>query len=245
MHNSIIPKTTNLQEAVGHLRETGCVVWPQLISEKRLLDATAVAEDLLEPTPVLMPGRARKVRGRMCKQLLAKSRAFDDILSHPDLIDVVASYLSPSKPTSDRIRLAGTMIKDVQPFETGRAFHRDTVLYPDESPQPPIVVNTLLALDRFRVETGATRIVPGTHLWPEVSDQNPDFESVEMDAGDILIFDGAIWHTNGNNTTRGSCRKALNMYYVVSRLKSPEGNRLGLNEETVAALEPSLRRLVC
>ncbi len=54
-------------------------------------------------------------------------------------------------------------------------------------------------------ENGATRLVPGSHLWPELPEHKPEVESIAATgaAGTMLMFDRRLWHgTGANRTTR-------------------------------------------
>jgi ectoine hydroxylase-related dioxygenase (phytanoyl-CoA dioxygenase family) len=57
-------------------------------------------------------------------------------------------------------------------------------------------------LDEFRIENGATRFVPGSHLWPRVPDdliEDPtaDYEGQVWacgSAGSLVLYNGSVWH---------------------------------------------------
>ena len=89
-------------------------------------------------------------------------------------------------------------------------------------------MNTLLALDPFTEETGATWVVPGSHKWTGPVDQDADTISVEMDAGSIVLFSGGLWHCNGRNRTHDQQRRALSMLYNCKWLKQTNGHHLGI-----------------
>ena len=161
----------SVETAIQEIRDVGYTIIPNLIDGPRLRRAQADADALLGPTPIAMPGLDGKVIGRMCKGLFRKSRAFDDLYAHPTVLAVVRGVLAdPERKRSyltfgSGIQLSTVMIKDVQPRENIRHMHRDDGWYPISRPRPPIVVNTLLALDPFTRETGGTLVVPGSHKW--------------------------------------------------------------------------------
>ena len=241
----------NVEKAVQEIKDVGYTVIPNLIGAERLRRAQADADALLEPTPVGMPGLDGKVIGRMCKGLFRKSRAFDDLYVHPTVLAVVRGALvDPDRkqggylPFARGIQLSTVMIKDVQPRENIRHMHRDDGWYPIPRPRPPVVVNTLLALDPFTSETGGTLVVPGSHRWTGPVQQDCEHVVVEMDAGSILMFDGSLWHNNGANQTADRIRRALNMYYSQSWLRQVEGPYLGLTTDQVNSLPETLRAIV-
>lgn len=62
-----------------------------------------------------------------------------------------------------------------------------------------------------------------------------------MDAGSTLMFDGAVWHGHGPNTTADRCRRALNVYYSCSWLRQLDGHYCGLPEVGVHGLPATLQ----
>ena len=239
----------DIETAVQEIKDVGYAIIPNLIDGPRLRRAQADADALLGPTPIEMPGLDGKVIGRMCKGLFRKSRAFDDLYAHPTVLAVVRGVLvDPERKRSylsfgSGIQLSTVMIKDVQPRESIRHMHRDDGWYPIPRPRPPIVVNTLLALDPFTRETGGTLVVPGSHKWTRPVEQDHEHVVVEMDAGSILMFDGSLWHNNGANKTADRTRRALNMYYSQSWLRQVEGPYLGLTTDEVRDLPETLKAI--
>ena len=240
----------NVESAIRQIKDVGHAIIPKFIFGERPRQAQADAEPLLEATPIEMPGLDGKVIGRMCKGLFRKSRAFDDLYAHPTVLAVVRGVLvDPDRkrgyfPFGGGIQLSTVMIKDMQPRENIRHMHRDDEGYPIPRPRPPIVVNTLLALDPFTRETGATLVVPGSHKWTGPVQQDCEHMAVEMDAGSILMFDGSLWHNNGANQTAGKTRRALSMYYSQSWLRQVESPYLGLTTDEFKELPETLRAIV-
>ena len=230
----------DIQNELEGLARDGFVIVEDIMDENRLGQAQMDADLLLEPTPIMMPGISGEVWGRMCKDLFKKSRAFDDLYVHPLVTTLVREYLEPD---DGGIKLSGCMIKDVQPREAHRHFHRDDDFFKAPRPRPPIVVNTLLALDDFTRETGATWVVPGSHKWDRPVEQDADYEIIEMSAGSIALFDGSLWHNNGNNLTFDQTRRALNMYYIIGSFSQMEGPRMGLSQEEWERLPVALQSI--
>merc|ERR1712216_346978 len=130
----------------------------------------------------------------MFKNVIIRERCFDDIVTDPTLLAIVRGVLGKDIQVTNH-----SMIKDLVPGEKARKFHRDTDFfavnwYPLEK---PMVVNTLLAIDKFDMNTGGTRVVAGSHKWAGRPKQDPEFETIVMDPGSIVIFDGSVWHNNG------------------------------------------------
>ena len=243
--------TPSIEAAVERIGTEGFAVIPNLVDEDRLARLSDDSDALLHPVPNQPGLNGTRATGRMFKGLFRSSRAFDDIIVHPTILAVVRGVLVGSEQTKTGyyggfrgIRLSTTMIKDVQPGEDIRALHQDDGFFPIPRPHQPLAVNTLLAIDPFTVANGATRVVPRSHHWSKKLEPDHDFETVEMDPGSILTFNGAVWHGRGPNTTADRCRRALNIFYSCSWLRQLEGHYCGLPEVEVDRLPATLKALL-
>lgn len=75
-------------------------------------------------------------------------------------------------------------------------------LIPLTPPHPPVVCNTMWALTAFTADNGATRVVQDSHRWgkPTYGGDHPT-EPAIMDPGDVLVWNGSLWHAGGANRT--------------------------------------------
>ena len=91
---------------------------------------------------------------------------------------------------------------------TGQQLHIDARM-----PGTPYAMNmiALWMLDDFTIESGATRLVPGSHrrsTFPEDGVAYPDEVSICAPAGSVLIYNGATWHGGGpkaSDASRWAC----------------------------------------
>ena len=244
--------TPSIEAAVERIGTEGFTVIPNLIDEDRLARLSDDSDALLHPIPNQPGLNGTRATGRMFKGLFRSSRAFDDIIVHPRILAVVRGVLVGSAQTEADyyggafrdIQLSTAMIKDVQPGEDIRTLHQDDGFFPIPRPRQPLAVNTLLAIDPFTLENGATRVVPRSHHWSRRLEPAHDFVTVEMEAGSILMFNGAVWHGRGPNTTADHCRRALNLYYSCSWLRQVDGHYCGLPEADVDLLPAPLKALL-
>ena len=242
---------STVTQAVEDLHANGFAVIENVISEERLAKAERDAEGLMEQSSFEAPGIDQPVKARLCKGLFTKSRIFDDLYVNPTVLDVVDKVLAnEDHPRAynlwgGNLQLAGTMLKDNVPGESSRRIHQDDGLYPLPKSRQCVIINTLLALDPFTIETGATLVVPGSHLWEKPPEQDAECESVEMSPGSVLLLDGRIWHTNGINRTTNQNRKALNCYYCTRWLRPYSGQYLGMTNEEVQQLSEPLQAIMC
>ena len=170
--------------------------------------------------------------------VFAKTRAFDDLAVHPRLLAALAHALG------EHFQFSAPVALQIGPGEKAQVLHRDEDVYPLPRPHPPVVVNSMWALCDFTAANGATRLVPGSHRWPE--GRRPDEDEavpVEMSAGSVLVYLGGLWHGGGANTTDRP-RPGLLLEYVASWLRPQETQLLAVPPEVARDLPPRLQELL-
>lgn len=201
-----------------------------------LVDRLDELESALEITPSdnSFEGRAT-VR---VYNLLAHGELFEPIPTHPDVLPIVEGVLDPGCLISSLSSIA------IGPGETAQPMHADDQVMPLPRPHVATVCNTMWALTDFTEPNGATRLVPGSHLWDHAPEYGAHYDSVaaEMPAGSVLIWHGSLWHGGGANTTDRR-RYGIAMNYCAGWIRQQENQQLGLPLETVAGFDPRLAEL--
>ena len=104
-------------------------------------------------------------------------------------------------------------------------------------PHPEIQVASVIALDDFRAENGATRVVPGSHRWPRArKPEEHEIADAVMPAGGAVIYLGSTIHGAGANSTREEWRRGLHISYVLGWLRTEENNYLAVPPEVARTL---------
>lgn len=97
-------------------------------------------------------------------------------------------------------------------------------------------VNIAWAIDDFTADNGATRVLPGSHLWnrPAGPDHDPaDFRPIEAPAGAMIAIDGRCWHRAGRNQTEKTRAGIFNWYTLPIYLPQ---------ENWFLSLDPAIRQ---
>ncbi|MGQ0824161.1 MAG: phytanoyl-CoA dioxygenase family protein [Actinomycetota bacterium] len=170
--------------------------------------------------------------------LLAFGELYRRIPEHPSVLPVVDAVLDPGCLISSLSSIA------ILPGETAQPIHADDQLIPLPKPHPPTVCNSMWALTDFTEANGATRLVPGSHLWDHSPNYGQHYDSIaaEMPKGSVLIWHGSLWHGGGANTTNER-RVGVAMNYCAGYIRQQENQQLGLPLATVAEFSPRLRQL--
>ena len=167
-------------------------------------------------------------------QLPERSTAFRRLLTNPTFLAVADALLLPHCAsywlnTGQAIFLA--------PGETHQWLHRDAdnwsrINRPDG---PELTVSCMIAIDDFTEDNGATRVVPGSHTWPDFA-RRPDPSDLTvqalMPAGSGLIYTGRAIHGGGENRS-STWRRGLHISFVVGWLTPEEAVPLGVSWATV------------
>ena len=117
-------------------------------------------------------------------------------------------------------------------------------MYPVRVVGVELVVSAMWALSDFRVENGATRIIPGSHRRME---QFPRDESVVVQAtmprGSVLYYMGSLLHGGGANVSKAP-RAGLINTYALGWLRSEVNQLLAIPREVADSYPDRIRRLM-
>src|SRR5665213_1489815 len=130
------------------------------------------------------------------------------------------------------------------PGQEAQPIHEDTQLIPLPRPHIPITLNAIWALSDFREDNGATRILPGSHKYDRSPEYGKEYDAVTatMPAGSVMLFDSALWHGGGANSS-GSRRSALSCASSWGWMRQQENLQLGITEETAMRFPRRLQEL--
>lgn len=218
--------------------ERGYVVVADWIDPERV---ERLGQDLrrdVNPIRELMPPDKTVVRAH---NLLGKTRCLDDLVCDPRLLALAQGVLG------DKIQVSVVAMFDLLPGAKAQELHQDDGLWPLPRPHPPFVVNGVIAVDDFTKANGATMLVPGSHKWHDQEVRQPpqvETVQVEMRAGSLLAWTGAMWHGGGANVTESQSRLAININFNLAYLRQQENQYIGVPRTEVAKMPERLQRVL-
>jgi len=168
--------------------------------------------------------------------LAAHSRTFaTEVLIHPIFLALCDRVLLPA---CARYQLNLGHLIDRGPGSQAQMLHRDEDVWVHvPRPHAELQLASMIALEDFRAENGATRIVPGSHRWPRGRKPEPDeIADAVIPAGSAVIYLGSTIHGAGANSTANEWRPGLHISYTLGWLRTEENNYLAVPPEIARSL---------
>lgn len=177
--------------------------------------------------------------------LFSKSSRMAAVLMHPVVLALARRIIVDRKTARD-IRLSNTELMVLDQHQVAQAFHTDGGSW--HRAQRLDASETLLsanfALTDFTASNGATRVIPGSHLWPEGRQASADEACLAvMPKGAALVYAGKVVHSGGANVDAAP-RAGLYLGYVASWLRPIENQLVTNDPQDIFALPEDARRLL-
>jgi ectoine hydroxylase-related dioxygenase (phytanoyl-CoA dioxygenase family) len=229
---------------VATFEDQGWAVLPRVIDADRvdealeaLREAAAASEARGIPTRMdyLDPG-GRNIR---VYDLIEYSPVFADLVTHPAVIPYVSHLLDGDVSVSNfsaNVALPGS--------RSMNAHNDQSTVMPEPWPTR-YTMNAIWCLHDTDEANGATRYLPGSHRLQRFTDvptdPTADMRSFEAAAGSVILMDGRLWHTSGENTTTDRERALLFAFYARSFLRHQNNWNRSLSADTRRRLDPRLK----
>jgi hypothetical protein len=175
-----------------------------------------------------------------------------NVMCHPLLLALADRVLLPS---CARYQLNLGHLLQRGPGSEEQWLHRDEAVWSDmPRPGPELQLATVIAFVDFTRENGATRVVPGSHRWPDraltpaeqVMGTQPAPEQIahaEMPAGSAVVYLGGTIHAGGANSTEIP-RRGAHLSYCLGWLRTEENNYLSIPPALAAKLPRQAQELI-
>ena len=233
------------------IERDGAVIVEGLLSLDVVDRVNAEVEDAVaaaDPNEALFNPIMQAFHGPFTKQVAGMpgiSRTFAvDVMCRPLLLALCDRILGPS---CARYQLNLGHLLQRGPGSDEQWLHRDEAVWSDvPKPAPELQLATVIAFVDFTRENGATRIVPGSHRWPDrqllphdqMQQRAPRPEEIayaEMPAGSAVVYTGGTIHGGGANVT-DIPRRGAHLSYCLGWLRTEENNYLSTPPAIAATL---------
>jgi ectoine hydroxylase-related dioxygenase (phytanoyl-CoA dioxygenase family) len=241
----------DLGALLAALDEDGAVIVEGLLSPavvRKVNEEVEAAVGEADPDGEMFNPVMQAFHGAQTRQVAGMpgiSRTFAvDVMCNPLLLAVADAVLGPH---CARFQLNLGHLLQRGPGSEDQWLHRDEAVWSDvPRPSPELQLASVIAFVDFTRENGATRIVPGSHRWPDrlltpaeqIVGASPEPDQIayaEMAAGSAVIYTGGVLHSGGANTTDVQ-RRGAHLSYCLGWLRTEENNYLSVPPEVAAAL---------
>lgn len=147
---------------------------------------------------------------------LASHKLFADLAHNPRILSICERIFGEAFVLNQQ---NGVINPPKARYNQG-AYHRD-LPYQHFVSSRPLAINALYTIDRFTLENGATKVVPGSHkveAFPSDEAIRLLQRDVEAPAGSFIILDCMTFHSGGANRSDAT-RRAVNHVYTLPFIK--------------------------
>lgn len=238
-----LPNTrTNTSLASGPLQEiveSGFSIIPGPFRGSRLAELVSAYDEAMSQTSA-PDYKTGSTTNRML-DLLSFSRIFDQVFLHNPLLEACHHVIGES------FHLSSFLARTLKTGSSAQELHADL---PRTSHDGPLL-GFILMIDAFRKTNGATRLIPGSHEWPHLPkdillDTRSHYPGERLacgEAGNMLIFNAAIWHGHTANHSSHE-RRSIQGYFVRRSVTQGYDFRGRLPDKAKAPMEPLARYLL-
>jgi ectoine hydroxylase-related dioxygenase (phytanoyl-CoA dioxygenase family) len=229
------------EQVLVHLQRDGAVILDDVLDAERVDRIVGELEPYVRDTAPVGDEFAGE-RTTRTGGLLVKSEAVRELVIDARLLAIAGAFLARF---TDKIQLSLTQVIRLLPGQGAQALHRDRFIWGQGLPrevEPEL--NTIWALTEFTEENGATRAVPGSHLWDWERVAEPhEITQAVMRRGSVLVYSGSVIHSGGENRAQHD-RIAMNINYANAWLRQEENQYLACPPEYARAFGPELQALI-
>jgi len=241
------------------LDRDGAVIVEELLSDDVVARVNAELDDAVnaaDPGETFFNPVMQAFHGPYTRQVAGVpgiSRTFAvDVMCHPLLLALCDRILLPH---CARYQLNLGHLLQRGPGSDEQWLHRDEAVWSDlAQPHADVQLASVIALVDFTRGNGATRIVPGSHRWPDrllspaeqVLRAAPEPDQIayaEMRAGSAVVYTGGTIHAGGANSTDIE-RRGAHLSYCLGWLRTEENNYLSTPPEVAATLPRRAQELL-
>lgn len=229
-------ESEQLQKDWEHLQRDGYVILEGILDDHQL---QVIKSDLAPRLSLTGRNNFEGLRTQRLYAVLEKTRIADQLVEHPRILALLDRLFLPN------YLLSQLQIINILPNEPAQMLHCDDAFYKVRRPRPPLGAATVWALDDFTETNGATRLIPGSHLWEDSRFPHPEDVVIDavMPAGSVVFFLGTLWHGGGANRSSSS-RLAATAQYCEPWLRTQENFFLSVSQKTAQQLSEDMLRML-
>ena len=172
--------------------------------------------------------------------MMAETDIANPMVEHPLILGLLDQIFEPN------YLLSQLQVINIHPSEAAQPLHYDDGFYPWPRPRRALGAATIIAVDDFTEDNGATVLIPQSHKWgdhlPSDEDKTKLIKAV-MPKGSVLFFLGTLWHGGGSNQS-DTPRMCLTAQYCAPFCRTQENFSLSIPKAQVRTFSENIQRLL-
>lgn len=227
-----------ITDAMEHVNRDGYIIIEKLFSEEAM---DALKADALNRFK--HPAGRNNFEGLSTQRLytmMAETDIANAMVEHPLILGLLDKIFEPN------YLLSQLQVINIHPGEAAQPLHFDDGFYPWPRPRRALGAATIIAVDDFTEDNGATIVIPDSHLWgdkmPDSEDKGRAVKAI-MPKGSVLFFLGTLWHGGGANKCNAS-RMCLTAQYCAPFCRTQENFSLSIPKARVKTFSENIQRLL-
>ena len=172
--------------------------------------------------------------------MMVETDIANPMVEHPLIMGLLDKIFEPN------YLLSQLQVINIHAGEAAQPLHYDDGFYPWPRPRRALGAATIIAVDDFTEDNGATVLIPDSHKWddrlPSVEDKAKLIKAV-MPKGSVLFFLGTLWHGGGANESAAS-RMCLTAQYCAPFCRTQENFSLSIPKARVKTFSETMQRLL-
>ena len=172
--------------------------------------------------------------------MMAETDIANPMVEHPLILGLLDRIFEPN------YLLSQLQVINIHPGEASQPLHYDDGFYPWPRPRRALGAATIIAVDDFTENNGATVLIPRSHDWDDRMPSKDDKERLikaVMPKGSVLFFLGTLWHGGGANQSEAA-RMCLTAQYCAPFCRTQENFSLSVPKAQVKTFSENIQRLL-
>lgn len=172
--------------------------------------------------------------------MMAETDIANPMVEHPLVLGLLDKVFEPN------YLLSQLQVINIHPGEAAQPLHFDDGFYPWPRPRRALGAATIIAVDDFTEENGATVLIPQSHKWDDRmpgDDDKAKLIKAVMPKGSVLFFLGTLWHGGGANQSSAP-RMCLTAQYCAPFCRTQENFSLSVPKARVKTFSENIQRML-
>jgi ectoine hydroxylase-related dioxygenase (phytanoyl-CoA dioxygenase family) len=227
----VLPEYPSLRADIQHVLEHGYIILPDSFTATEAQEACDEIDRLSGDSPLHGRNAFEGLVTNRIYSLLNKTRVFDKFTVIHRVLALNDFFLDPG------YNISAFHTIQINPGEKAQSLHHDDGFINIPRPRAPFGTAIMVAFDPYTAENGATRIIPGSHLWG--SDRKPTEEETipaVCPAGSVVYFVSTLWHGGGANRS-SKPRKSATVQYCQPFIRPIENQILAVDPRKLGDID--------